>query len=122
MAAKRKTAKKTAPCEHQLSIGDLLEKVKDNLILQHSLDDVMLEDMILAAVDYAESRQHLPEGYYQCNRMRRNTERAVIMLSCHSYESRDGSTAGFFGDSVAAGSRARDVIDGMLRLDKDWRF
>ncbi len=33
------------------------------------------------------------------------TEQAVIMLSSHFYESRDGSTGGFFADNVQAGQQ-----------------
>ena len=42
----------------------LLEKVKANLILTHSADDELLEGYITAAVSYAESYQHIAEGYY----------------------------------------------------------
>jgi len=49
------------------------------------------------------------------------TEQAVIMLSSHFYESRDGSTAGFFGDSVQAGQQVWNTVNMLLRLDKDWR-
>jgi hypothetical protein len=34
--------------------------------------------------------------------MSATTQQAVIMLSSHFYESRDGSTGGFFGDNVKA--------------------
>ncbi len=40
----------------------LLEKVKANLILEHSADDALLQGYITAAVSYAESYQHIPEG------------------------------------------------------------
>lgn len=40
----------------------LLEKVKANLILDHSVDDELLEMYITAATRYAESYQHLPEN------------------------------------------------------------
>ena len=42
----------------------LLEKVKANLILEHSADDALLQSYITAAVSYAESYQHIQEGYY----------------------------------------------------------
>ena len=42
----------------------LLEKVKANLILDHTADDDLLKGYITAAVSYAESYQHIPEGYY----------------------------------------------------------
>jgi uncharacterized phage protein (predicted DNA packaging) len=74
----------------------LLEKVKANLILSHTEDDELLQMYITAAVRYAESYQHIPEGYYGENEMTPTTEQAVIMLASHFYESRDGSTGGFF--------------------------
>ena len=112
-----------AKCEHELSIGVLLEKVKANLILQHAEDDELLEDMILDAIDYAEIRQRYPKGYYQTNRMRRNTERAVIVLASHYYESRDGSTGGFFNDKPGAADKVESFVDKRLRMEKrDWGF
>lgn len=74
----------------------LLEKVKQNLILEHSEDDALLEQYITASVSYAESYQHIDEGYYSTHAMPATTEQAVIMLASHFYESRDGST----GDSL----------------------
>ena len=82
--------------------SELLGKVKQNLILEHTADDTLLERYIIAAVSYAESYQHLPEGYYGKNAMPATTEQAVIMLSSHFYESRDGSTGGFFADNTNA--------------------
>ena len=81
----------------------LLSKVKANLILEHDADDALLQSYIAAAVAYAESYQHLPENHYSENTMPPTTEQAVIMLSSHFYESRDGSTGGFFADNVQAG-------------------
>lgn len=42
----------------------LLSKVKENLILEHNADDALIESYITAAVAYAESYQHIPEGTY----------------------------------------------------------
>lgn len=39
---------------------ELLQRVKANLILDHSADDGLLQSYILAAVSYAESYQHIP--------------------------------------------------------------
>lgn len=69
-------------------IDELLPKVKANLILEHNQDDNLLEGYIKAAVSYAESYQHLSEGYYAESSMLPTTEQAVIMLSGHFYESR----------------------------------
>ena len=81
-------------------MSTLLEKVKANLILDHSEDDELLQRLIDAAVAYAESYQHLTTGTYEAAAMPATTEQAVIMLASHFYESRDGSTGGFFADKA----------------------
>jgi hypothetical protein len=109
----------------------LLEKVKANLILEHNADDALLLNFIAAAVNYAESYQHIPEGSY-CNptaadnsaatiQMPPTTEQAVIMLASHFYESRDGSTGGFFADNVQAGQQVWNTVNMLLRLDRQWK-
>lgn len=102
-------------------IDSLLPKVKANLVLEHNEDDGLLKGYIRAAVSYAESYQHVSEGWYSENPMPPTTEQAVIMLSSHFYESRDGSTAGFFGDSVQAGQQVWNTVNMLLRLDRKWR-
>ncbi len=99
----------------------LLEKVKANLILGHSEDDELLKTYIAAAVSYAESFQHISEKYYSENPMPPTTEQAVIMLASHFYESRDGSTGGFFADSAAAGQQVWNTVNLLLRLDRNWK-
>ncbi len=99
----------------------LLEKVKANLILEHGLDDELLQMYITTAISYAESYQHLPENFYITNQMPPTTEQAVIMLSTHFYESRDGSTGGFFSDNVQAGQQVWNIVNLLLRLDRDWK-
>ena len=79
-------------------MDDLLARVKQNLILDHSADDDLLSSFITAAVSYAESYQHITAGTYKVLPMSPTTEQAIIMLASHFYESRDGSTGGFFGD------------------------
>lgn len=101
-------------------MNELLTKVKQNLILEHSADDVLLVNYITAAVSYAENYQHVEQGYYTDNPMSATTEQAVIMLSSHFYESRDGSTGGFFGDNVQAGKQVWDTVNMLLRLDRRW--
>lgn len=101
-------------------MDELLTKVKQNLILEHSEDDVLLVSYINAAISYAESYQHVEQGYYTDNPMSATTEQAVIMLSSHFYESRDGSTGGFFGDNVHAGKQVWDTVNMLLRLDRRW--
>lgn len=98
----------------------LLEKVKKNLIVEHNEDDELIEGYITAALSYAESYQHVPEGYYRENAMPATTEQAVIMLASHFYESRDGATAGFFADNAQAAGQVWNTVNLLLRLDRRW--
>lgn len=99
---------------------DLLAPVKENLILQHDQDDELLLRLIAAAVNYAESYQHFTMGYYGESAMSPATEQAVIMLVSNWYESRDGSTGGFFADSVQASAQVWNTVNTLLRLDRLW--
>jgi len=99
----------------------LLEKVKANLILTHDEDDTLLEGVLAAAISYAESYQHLGEGYYLENTMSPATEQGVIMLASHFYESRDGSTGGFFNDNVSASEQVWRSVHLLLRMGKEWQ-
>ncbi len=103
-------------------MATLLSKVKANLILEHDADDELLQRLIDAAVSYAESYQHLTVGTYDAAAMPPTTEQAVIMLSSHFYESRDGSTGGFFADNVQAGQQVWNTVNTLLRLDRNWIF
>ena len=49
------------------------------------------------------------------------TEQAVIMLSSHFYESRDGSTGGFFADNTGAAQQVLNTVNLLLRLDRRWQ-
>jgi hypothetical protein len=96
----------------------LLEKVKANLILEHDADDELVLRCIRAALDYAKEYQHrrrlgdtLPAA----------TEQAVIILSSHLYESRDGSTGGFFADSTNAAEQVWATVNRLLAMHKVWR-
>ena len=100
---------------------ELLQKVKQNLILEHNADDELLKMYITAAVSYAESYQHIPDNYYSENPMPPTTEQAVIMLASHFYESRDGATGGFFADNVQAGQQVFNTVNLLLRLDRNWK-
>jgi len=102
-------------------MSTLLEKVKANLILEHNEDDELLQQYIDAAVSYAEGYQHLTVGTYEAAVMPPTTEQAVIMLASHFYESRDGSTGGFFADNVQAGQQVWNAVNTLLRLDRDWK-
>ena len=99
----------------------LLDKVKANLILDHAADDALIEMYITAAISYAESYQHIEEGYYSDHDMPATTEQAVIMLASHFYESRDGSTGGFFADNPQAAQQTWNTVNLLLRLDRDWK-
>lgn len=100
----------------------LLEKVKANLILEHDQDDKLLKSYIEAAVSYAQGYQHLPKGFYLENAIPPTTEQAIIMLVTYFYESRDGSTGGFYADSVQAGQQVWETVNLLLRLDKEWQL
>ena len=100
----------------------LLTKVKANLILEHTADDALLKSYITAAASYAESYQHIPEGTYQNAPMPPTTEQAVIMLASHFYESRDGSTGGFFADNTGAAQQVWNTVNLLLRLDRRWQI
>ena len=102
-------------------MNTVLEKVKANLILGHSVDDELLLMYISAAVSYAESYQHIPQGTYANTQMPPTTEHAVIMLSSHFYESRDGSTCGFFADNTGAAQQVWNTVNLLLRLDRRWQ-
>ena len=102
-------------------MSELLTKVKQNLILDHTADDDLLESYITAAISYAESYQHIPAGTYAENPMPATTEQAVIMLASLCCDSRDGSTGGFFADNVQAGQQVWNTVNLLLRLDREWK-
>jgi hypothetical protein len=43
------------------------------------------------------------------------------MLAAHFYESRDGSTGGFFAGNTHAARETWNAANSLLRLDRDWR-
>lgn len=99
----------------------MLARLKKNLIIEHTEDDDYLKKLINFAVAYAESYQHLPPNTYQNSNMSQTTIQAVIMLASHMYESRDGSTGGFFADNVQASQQVWAVVNSLLRLDREWQ-
>jgi len=99
----------------------LLPKVMANLILEHDQDDDLLKDFILAAVNYAESFQHIKPGTYAKKAMPPTTQQGVIMLASHFYESRDGSTGGFYADNVGASQQVWNTVNNLLRLNRNWK-
>ncbi|WP_406711884.1 head-tail connector protein [Trueperella pyogenes] len=100
----------------------LLDRVKHNLILTHSEDDELIAHMVVAATSYAASYQHLPDGHYTQHPMSGATQQAVIMLASHFYESRDGSTAGFWNDKTQAASSVWDAVNRLLVMDREWKI
>lgn len=104
-----------------MTVEQLLPKVKANLILEHDADDDLIKGFIRAAVSYAESWQKKTPNTYKNRKLPPATEQAVIMLASHFYESRDGSTGGFFSDNVQASQQVWSTVHTLLRLDKDWQ-
>ena len=102
-------------------MDELLTKVKANLILEHAADDALIQSYITAAISYAESYQHIPEGTYQNAPMPPTTEQAVIILASHFYESRDGSTGGFFSSAIGSAQQVWNTVNLLLRLDRNWQ-
>ena len=98
-------------------VNRLLPKVKANLILPHDEDDELLRGFIRAALGYAESYQ---KRKYKRGRLPSTTEQAVIMLSSHFYESRDGSTGGFFSDNIGAAKQVWGTVNRLLAMEKRW--
>lgn len=99
----------------------LLEKAKENLLLEHDRDDALLGSYLAAAISYAERYQHLPDGYYRHNLLPPTTEQAVIMLASHFYESRDGGTGGFFSNTIGSAQQVWNTVNLLLRLNRNWQ-
>ncbi len=98
-------------------IETLLPKVKLNLILTHDQDDELLKTIIRAALDYAKTYQKRK----RCGKtLPPSTEQAVIILSSHWYESRDGSTGGFFADNTHASEAVWHTVHRLLAMEKRW--
>ena len=45
----------------------------------------------------------------------------AVIRSGTKYESRDGSTGGFFADNVQAGQQVWNTVNLLLRLDREWK-
>ena len=101
----------------KMSIDDLLTKVKKNLVLTHNQDDALLEQFIKAAINYAESIQNVAFGSYTITPMSQTTERGVIMLASHFYESRDNSTAVFFSNNTQEGQQLWEKVNNLLQIE-----
>jgi len=101
--------------------NELLDRVKKNLIIDFTDDDGIILNFIAAAISYAESYQHLEENHYLTHEMSETTKQAVVMLASHFYESRDGSTGGFFADNTDAADQTWKTVNLLLRLDRVWK-
>ena len=99
----------------------ILERVKKNLIIDFTDDDGIISAYIASAISYAEGYQHLECNHYHANEMSEATIQAVVMLASHFYESRDGSTAGFFANSPQAASAVWATVNRLLILDRAWK-
>jgi hypothetical protein len=97
-------------------VNSLLPKVKANLILTHDEDDELLRTIILSALDYAMTYQKLERVW---KKIPPSTEQAVIILSSHFYESRDGGTGGFFADTASAANNVNTAVQRLLEINKE---
>jgi hypothetical protein len=96
-------------------VDRLLPIVKANLILAHNEDDELLRTYICAAIDYAKTYQKV-ESY---DVLPPTTELGIVMLSTHFYESRDGSTGGFFADNTNAAKATWETVNRLLALNRN---
>ena len=100
---------------------ELVVQVKANLILTHDADDELIVKLVAAATSYATAYQHLEEGFYEQHALSGTTRQAIVMLASHFYESRDGSTAGFWADKPDAARAVWNAVNTLLRLERDWK-
>lgn len=104
-----------------MTANELLTKVKENLIITFNDDDSLILSFINSAISYAESYQHITEGTYNVMPMSATTVQAIVMLASHFYESRDGSTGGFFSNSTDASDQVWKTVNLLLRMDRNWK-
>ena len=98
---------------------DLLVPLKENLVVEHDADDPLLLRCLSSAISYAEGYQKKGPSFYQEHEMTESTRQAVIILASFFYESRDGSTAGFFSDSPQAATQVWETVKLLLQGDRD---
>lgn len=104
-----------------MTANELLPKVKENLIITFQDDDSLILTFIASAITYAEEYQHKDSGYYKDNEMSETTKQAIIMLASHFYESRDGSTGGFFADNTNAANNVWSTVNRLLLMNREWK-
>lgn len=98
---------------------ELLKALKDNLVVEHDADDLLLLRCLSSAISYAEGYQKKGPDYYNDHPMTESTKQAVLVLASFFYESRDGSTAGFFSDSPEAAKQVWETVKLLLQGDRD---
>jgi len=98
-------------------VEDLLKSVKENLIITHDEDDNLIRGYIRESLDYASSVQKID---YETEPLPPAAKRAVIMLSSHYYESRDGSAAGFLSGQASGARQVWDAVNRLLLVGKRW--
>ena len=99
-----------------MDISGIMARVKVNLVVEHGDDDVLLAGLVAAAVDYARAYQKVALD----TEVSPATVQAVVMLASHWYESRDGSTGGFFADNTHAAGAVWVAVNRLLALGKQW--
>ena len=104
-----------------MNAEDLLYPLKENLVVEHDADDPLMLRCLSSAISYAEGYQKKGPDYYLTHPMTESTKQAVIVLASFFYESRDGSTGGFFADNVQAGQQVWNTVNLLLRLDREWK-
>ena len=98
---------------------EFLKALKDNLVVEHDADDLLLLRCLSSAISYAEGYQKKGPDYYSDHPMAESTKQAVLVLASFFYESRDGSTAGFFSDSPEAANQVWETVKLLLQGDRD---
>lgn len=104
-----------------MTTTELLAQVKANLLITFDDDDTLIGALVNAATSYACAFQHLPENHYETHEMSGATRQGIVMLASHFYESRDGSTAGFWADKPDAARAVWNAVNNLLRLDREWK-
>ena len=102
-----------------MNAEELLYPLKENLVVEHDADDPLMLRCLSSAISYAEGYQKKGPDYYLNHPMTESTKQAVIVLASFFYESRDGSTAGFFSDSPDAAKQVWETVKLLLQGDKD---
>ena len=102
-----------------MNAEDLLHPLKENLVVEHDADDPLMLRCLSSAISYAEGYQKKGPDYYLSHPMSERTKPELIVLSRFFFESRDGSTAGFFSDSPEAARQVWETVKLLLQGDKD---